>query len=60
MAGHLHTIVVDVRSIPIPQEFVAGDYAGDAAFRGAFQAWIGDLWRDKDARIAKVLATSRA
>jgi 1-acyl-sn-glycerol-3-phosphate acyltransferase len=60
LAGHLHTIIVDVRSIPIPEEFLAGDYAGDEAFRTAFQTWIGELWRDKDARIAKVLATSRA
>jgi 1-acyl-sn-glycerol-3-phosphate acyltransferase len=60
LAGHLHTIVVDVRTIPIPEEFLGRDYAGDAAFRAAFQTWIGELWRDKDARIAKVLATSRA
>lgn len=60
LAGHLHTIVVEVRSIPIPEEFLAGDYAGDAAFRAAFQAWIGELWREKDARIAKVLAIPRA
>ena len=26
----------------------------------AFQAWIGELWREKDARIAKGLVTSRA
>jgi len=60
MAGHLHTIVADVRSIPIPEEFLAGDYTGDPAFRAAFQTWIGELWREKDARIAKVLATSQA
>jgi len=60
LAGHLHTIVVDVRAIPIPEEFLGRDYAGNAAFRAAFQTWIGELWRDKDARIDKVLATSRA
>lgn len=60
MAGHLHTILVDVQAIPIPEEFLGGDYAGDAAFRAGFQRWIDELWRDKDARIAKVLATSRA
>lgn len=59
-AGHLHTIVVDVRQVPVPEEFVARDYAGDEAFRTAFQQWIGELWREKDARIAKVLATPRA
>lgn len=60
LAGHLHTIVVDVRSIPIPERFLAGDYTGDAEFRAAFQAWIGELWREKDARISRILATSRA
>ncbi len=59
LAGHLHTIVVDVRSIPVPEEFLGGDYTGDAAFRTAFQEWIGELWREKDERIAKLLATSR-
>ena len=60
LAGYLHTIVVDVRSIPVPEEFLSGDYTGDAAFRTAFQKWIGELWREKDERIAKLLATSRA
>ncbi len=60
LAGHLHTIVVDVRPIPVPEEFLGGDYTGDAAFRTAFQDWIGGLWREKDERIAKLLATSRA
>jgi len=59
LAGHLHTIVVDVRSIPVPEEFLGGNYTGDAAFRTAFQDWIGELWREKDERIAKLLATSR-
>jgi 1-acyl-sn-glycerol-3-phosphate acyltransferase len=60
LAGHLHTIVVDVRPISVPEEFLAGDYSGDPAFRTAFQNWIDELWRDKDARIAKLLATPRA
>ena len=59
MAGHVETIVVDVRAIPIPPEFLGRDYAGDAEFRAAFQEWIAELWRAKDARIAEVLATSR-
>jgi len=60
LAGYLHTVVVEVRAIPIPEEFLGGDYAGDAAFRVAFQTWIGELWREKDAQIAKVLTTSHA
>ena len=60
LAGYLHTIVMEVRSIPIPEEFVAGDYASDAAFREKFQTWIGELWQEKDARISKILATAPA
>jgi 1-acyl-sn-glycerol-3-phosphate acyltransferase len=60
LAGRLQTIVVDVRPIPVPERFLGGDYAGDEAFRSAFQRWIGELWRDKDARIAKALTTPRA
>jgi 1-acyl-sn-glycerol-3-phosphate acyltransferase len=60
LAGYLRTIVVDVRLIPVPEEFLAADYAGDAAFRAAFQQWISELWLEKDERIAKVLAASRA
>jgi 1-acyl-sn-glycerol-3-phosphate acyltransferase len=59
LAGRIHTIIVDVRSIPVPEKFLAGNYNGDEAFRTAFQRWVGDLWRDKDAQIAKVLATPR-
>lgn len=58
LAGHLHTIVVEVRAIPLPEAFLGGDYARDAAFRADFQAWIGELWRDKDERIDKILAAS--
>jgi 1-acyl-sn-glycerol-3-phosphate acyltransferase len=60
LAGYLHTIVVKVRSIPVPEEFLGGDYASDAAFRTAFQGWIGELWQEKDEQIAKILATSGA
>jgi 1-acyl-sn-glycerol-3-phosphate acyltransferase len=60
LAGHLRTIVVEVRSLPVPEEFLGRDYAGDAAFREAFQRWIGELWLEKDERIAKVLATAGA
>ena len=28
--------------------FLAGDYHADPEFRSAFQAWLGELWRQKD------------
>jgi hypothetical protein len=33
-----------------------GDYENDAAFRESFQTWVNQLWAEKDARIAAMLA----
>jgi hypothetical protein len=44
-----------VRQIPVDPAFVAGDYTGDAAFRAEFQAWVRDLWAEKDEIIEDIL-----
>jgi hypothetical protein len=35
-----------------------GDYAADAAVREAYGEWVRQLWRDKDAQIAGLLAAA--
>jgi len=55
----VRTVVVRVRQLPIPAEFCAGDYEGDAAFRGGFHRWLAQLWDDKDRQI-DALVTGRA
>ena len=47
-----------VRHLPIPQHVLQGDYANDPMFREAFAQWVQQLWRDKDAQIAGILAAS--
>lgn len=47
--GRVRRIVVHVQQRPIPNELLEGDYSGDAAFRAHFQAWIQDIWQEKDA-----------
>ncbi|MDO8455910.1 MAG: acyltransferase, partial [Burkholderiaceae bacterium] len=49
-------IIVRVRSLPIPQHLMHGDYAQDPAFREAFSQWVQQLWREKDAQIDALLA----
>ena len=51
--GRVPEIVVDVRRRTIPMRQAAGDYVGDDDFRGRFQEWLGNVWLEKDARLAE-------
>ena len=51
LANRISEIRVQVRQLPIPREFVGGDYEGDAEFRARFQAWISGIWGEKDGGI---------
>jgi len=51
--GRVPEIVVDVRRRTIPMRQAAGDYVGDDDFRGRFQDWLGNVWLEKDARLAE-------
>ena len=56
LQGKVRHIVVRVRSLPVPQHLAHGDYAGDPAMREAFQLWVHQLWREKDAQISTLLS----
>jgi 1-acyl-sn-glycerol-3-phosphate acyltransferase len=58
-AGRVRHVQVEVRELPIGPE-LRGDYDHDMTFRGRVKAWVRDLWRDKDARIERMLATTDA
>lgn len=47
-SGQLKKVVVRVREIPIPVEFCDGNYLEDPAHREKFQAWIHEIWSEKD------------
>ena len=55
LCGHMQRVIVRVRSLPIPQELLQGDYGNDPAYRAAFSTWVKQLWLDKDAQIAALL-----
>jgi hypothetical protein len=59
LSGQLGRVVVDVKQRPIPREWLGADYAQDPAFRAAFQAWVQEIWAEKDALIGRVLAEGR-
>jgi 1-acyl-sn-glycerol-3-phosphate acyltransferase len=56
LSDRVREIRVRVRQLPIPSEFVGGDYENDAQFRERFQNWITELWAEKDALIAQMRA----
>jgi len=42
-----------VRVLPLPAEWLAGDYQGDPQFRARFQDWLNGLWARKDQELAE-------
>ena len=56
LQGKLKRVIVRVRSIPIPQHLLHGDYASDPTVREAFQKWVQQLWLEKDAQIDALIA----
>ena len=55
LQGNVRRIVVRARVLPIPRDLMGADYSGDPAVRAAFQAWVQQLWREKDGQISGLL-----
>jgi 1-acyl-sn-glycerol-3-phosphate acyltransferase len=60
LANRVREVRVHIRQLPIPAEFIAGDYENDAEFRVRFQNWISGIWSEKDALIARMRDASSA
>ena len=54
VCGRITKVVVHVRKIQIPHEFLGKDYANDEQFRTHFQAWLNDFWLTKDRLISEM------
>ncbi len=46
-------VIIDIRERKLEQWLVQGDYEGDREFRKKMHAWLGEIWAEKDAIIAK-------
>ncbi|MBL8395509.1 MAG: acyltransferase [Candidatus Accumulibacter sp.] len=55
LCGRMRCVCVRVQSLPVPQDLATADYANDPAVREAFQEWIQQIWRAKDAQIEVLL-----
>ncbi|MEO4047061.1 acyltransferase [Pseudomonas sp. CAU 1711] len=52
ISGRVDRVIVDIQTRELDPQLWAGDYENDAEFRQYLQAWVSQLWQDKDARIA--------
>jgi 1-acyl-sn-glycerol-3-phosphate acyltransferase len=53
--GEVREIEVIVQKRPIPAHYLNQDYQNDPEFREEFQAWVRQLWQDKDALMSQRL-----
>lgn len=54
ICGDAVDVTLEIRVLPIDPALVAGDYQNDREFRRYVHRWLGELWREKDARIAEI------
>lgn len=52
LCGEQNGVKVAARVSPLPHALLSGDYAEDAVFKQQFQAWVNQLWADKDKALA--------
>ncbi|MEM7334555.1 MAG: acyltransferase [Chloroflexota bacterium] len=55
-SGKTKTIAVDIQEREIPQHILQGDYANDPQFKTQFQAYVTELWQEKDLLLEKLTA----
>ncbi|HGY9625585.1 acyltransferase [Pseudomonas juntendi] len=54
--GSISRVIIDIRVRELDPALSAGDYENDPDFRQRVQAWVNQLWLDKDQRIAQLRA----
>lgn len=56
VCGRVHKVIVDIKKVDIPSEFIGKDYSNDPVFKERFQSWLNTLWCEKDAFINQIKA----
>lgn len=54
VCGDRVNVTLDITVLPIDPALVAGDYQNDREFRRYVHRWLGELWQEKDTRIAEI------
>ncbi len=54
VCGDRVNVTLDITVLPIDPALIAGDYQNDREFRRYVHRWLGELWQEKDTRIAEI------
>jgi 1-acyl-sn-glycerol-3-phosphate acyltransferase len=54
VCGDRVDVTIDIRCRKIDPSLVHGDYENDREFRRKMHRWLGEIWEDKDDRIAEI------
>ncbi|WP_288375799.1 acyltransferase [uncultured Pseudomonas sp.] len=57
--GSISRVTIDIQVRELDRTLCEGDYESDPAFRQQVQAWVNQLWEDKDQRIEQLRAEMR-
>ncbi|MEJ5865656.1 acyltransferase [Pseudomonas farsensis] len=57
--GSISRVIIDIRVRELEPALCSGDYENDPAFRQTLQAWVNELWAQKDQRIDQLRAEQR-
>ncbi|MDH0628733.1 acyltransferase [Pseudomonas mosselii] len=57
--GSISRVIIDIRVRELDPTLSAGDYENDPAFRQTVQAWVNQLWVEKDQRIEQLRTEMR-
>jgi 1-acyl-sn-glycerol-3-phosphate acyltransferase len=60
LGGQVKRVTVHLREIAVPEPMLAGSYSDDHHFRKSFQAWLDQIWQEKDALLDRLLKESAA
>lgn len=56
VCGRVSEVRMEIHTHPIPDALKGRDYAKDAEYRRQLKDWLGNLWREKDQRLERMLA----
>ncbi|AZL66549.1 MULTISPECIES: acyltransferase [Pseudomonas] len=57
--GSISRVIIDIRVRELDPALCAGDYENDPVFRQTVQAWVNQLWVEKDQRIEQLRTQMR-
>jgi hypothetical protein len=55
LSGKIPSIIVRVKTLPVPNDVVGRNYEEESAFREKMQQWVNQIWQEKDRQIEMVM-----